>query len=306
MKSDQLKGMLIAVISEIIFGSSFIFIKMVDESISVFTLLSWRNIIALCLMTILIKIKILKVDYRGKNIRPVLALSLFQPVLYYIFETIGVRLTTASETGMLLACCPAITMIFAIVLVKERVNRLQRAFMLLAVFGGILSAVLGGFEASYNLLGYFVLVLAMCCESMYAIISSVIKDLTSTEKTYAMTIAGTVVFTSIALIQHAMGGTVGEYITLPFNDTSFAVAVLFLSICCNIIGFLTGNYVLPIIGAAKRGACGGFGTVTAILGGVLILHESFPPGKIIATILIMVGAYGVLFSNLKNGSSKKG
>ena len=113
-------------------------------------------------------------------------------------------------------------------------------------------------------------------------------------------------FTLLAAAEQIAVGNLKDFIFLPVHDKQFLIAVLFLSLGCNVIGFLCGNYVLPIIGATKRGACGGFGTVVAILGGVIILKESFLPLQMVATVLILAGAYGVLFSSRPEPAAESG
>ena len=297
MKRNETIALFIGLFSEMLFGASFVFIKMVRDSISIFSLLAWRNIFGLIFMVFLIKAGVLKVDYRGKGLKPLLLLSLFQPVTYYIFETAGVRMTTASESGMLLACCPIITMCFAAAFLKDMPTRKQACFMVMTVAGGLLAAAVGGIRTSGNGFGYLFLLIAMCCEASYAILSQSIRSFNSAEKTFAMVSAGALVFTLLAAAEQIAVGNLKDFIFLPVHDKQFLIAVLFLSLGCNVIGFLCGNYVLPIIGATKRGACGGFGTVVAILGGVIILKESFLPLQMVATVLILAGAYGVLFSS---------
>ena len=305
MRNRQTRALFIALFSEMLFGASFVFIKMVNDSIPIMSLLSWRNLFALLFMIILVRAGVLRVKFRGKNIRPLVFISIFQPVTYYIFETVGVRMTTASESGMLLACCPIITMCFAIIFLKDYPTGRQIFFMIITVAGGLLAASIGGIQTSNSLWGYMLLLVAMCCEAAYAILSQAIKSFNSAEKTFAMVIAGASVFTTLAIIENILKGSLSDYLLLPIQDKSFLTAVLFLSLGCNVAGFLSGNYVLPIIGATKRGACGGVGTVVAILGGIVVLKEPFLPMQMVATILILIGAYGVLFSARKHHACSK-
>ena len=46
---------------------------------------------------------VLKVNLRAKNLCPLLILGLIQPVLYFIFETIGIALTSAPEASIVVA-----------------------------------------------------------------------------------------------------------------------------------------------------------------------------------------------------------
>lgn len=286
-------ALIIAVCSEIIFGLSFIFIKMCVDTISVFTLLSWRSITAFVTMTACALLGVVKINLKGKNLRSLFLLSLFQPVLYFIMETLGVRFTNASESGTLLACIPIITMFFSVIFLKDKPTRQQVFFMLLSVTGAVMIGTMNGFSASSNVIGYLFLLTAMASESAYAITSQKIKDFNSAEKTYAMITSGTVVFTSCALIEHGIKGTLTEYLTLPFTDSGFLTCILYLGIGCSVIAFFCANYAISVIGATRRAVFAGLATITAIVGGVFYLGEPFSLLQGVATVLILVGAYGV-------------
>lgn len=291
--NKQAGAVMIALFSEILFGLSFIFIRMCVTTVSVFTLLSWRSLLAFAAMTVCALLGIVKIDLKGKNLRPLLLLSLFQPVSYFIFETLGVRLTTASESGTILACIPIVTMIFSTVFLKDKPTRSQVFFMILSVAGALIIGAINGLTASSNVLGYLFLVGAMCSESAYAITSQKLKDFNSAEKTYAMITSGAIVFTGCALVEHGFHGTLAYYLTLPFIDTGFLACVLYLSLGCSVIAFFCANYSISVIGATRRAAFAGLATITSIIGGVFYLHESFSLIQGIATILILAGAYGV-------------
>lgn len=292
-KNKYASAIAIALFSEVLFGLSFIFIKMIVGDVSVFTLLSWRSLFAFTAMTICVLTGVLKVNLKGKNIKPLLMLSFFQPVAYFIMETMGVRFTTASESGTILACIPIVTMIFSAFFLKDKPSRRQVFFMILSVTGAMIIGLVNGFSASSNVAGYLFLLVAMCSESAYAITSQKLKDFNSAEKTYAMVTSGAIVFTGVALVEHGIGGTMSYYLSLPFTDMNFLICILYLSIGCSVIAFFCANYSIAVIGATRRASFAGLATVTSILGGVLYLHESFSLIQGAATVLILVGAYGV-------------
>ena len=287
------------------FGLSFIFIKMCVTEIPLFTMLAWRNIIALIAMTVCVMTGILKVNLKGKDLKPLLVLSLFQPILYYILEALGVKLTTASESGIIIACIPIMTMIFSIIFLKDKPTKLQRFFMVLTVAGAIIVAGIGGLQTSSNLLGYFILILAVCSDAAYSITSQKLKDFTSAEKTYAMCITGTVVFTVCALVDSGVNGTMKDLVTLPFTNMGFLACVLYLALGCNIIAFLCSNYAISIIGATRRSAFAAVSTVITVVAGVFYLHEPFSWLQALATVMILAGATGVNFAGRKDGGTEK-
>ncbi|MEY8367410.1 DMT family transporter [Anaerovoracaceae bacterium 42-11] len=292
-KNVYSKGIIIAVFSEVLFGLSFIFIRMCVDEVSVFTLLSWRTMVAFIAMTICAALGIIKIDLKGKNLKPLLLLSFFQPVLYFIMETLGVQRTTAAESGVLLACIPIITMVFSAVFLRDKPTKLQVACMVVTVAGAVMIGMGGELTTSSSVLGYLFLLAAMCSESAYAITSQNIKGFNSAEKTYAMVVSGAVVFTGCALVEHAMNGTVVAFLTLPFHNSGFLICILYLSLGCNLIAFLCANYSISIIGATKRAAFASIASVTSVLGGVFYLGETFTKTQIAATVLVLAGVYGV-------------
>ena len=106
-KGKVLLGILAIIICEVLFGFSFLFTKTITASVSPLTLLSWRFIIAFIVMSLLAIVGIIKLDFRRKSLAPLLLVAIFHPVLYFIGETTGIRLTTASESGTVIACIPA-------------------------------------------------------------------------------------------------------------------------------------------------------------------------------------------------------
>lgn len=294
------RGLMIAVFSEILFGMSFIFIRLCIENVSVFTLLSWRCIVAFIAMTGCVAAGLLDVNLKKRNLKPLLLISLFQPVLYYILETMGVRLTTASESGVLVACIPIITMIFSAVFLKDKPTGKQAVCMIVTVIGAVLIGVGGDITASGNLLGYLFLLLAMCSEGAYSITSQKVQEFNSAEKTYAMVTSGVVVFTGVAVIEHIHSGTMMEYITMPFNDFRFGICILFLGLGCNVIAFFCANYAISVIGATKRAALAGIASIVSLVGGVFYLGETFTGMQVFATVLVLCGAFGVNAFGKKN------
>ena len=298
--SKTFKAVALCLVTSFLFGLSFIFIKMCVTEISLFTMLAWRNIIALVAMTVCILLGVLKVNLKGKDIKPLLLLSLFQPIFYYILEALGVKLTTASESGIIIACIPIMTMIFSIVFLKDKPTKLQVLFMILTVSGAVIVAGIGGLQTSSNILGYFILILAVCSDAAYSITSQKLKDFNSAEKTYAMCISGTVVFTACALVENGFKGTLTEFVTLPFTNMGVLACVMYLAIGCNIIAFLCSNYAISVIGATRRAAFAAVSTVITVVAGVFYLHEPFSLIQGIATAMILIGATGVNFAVRKD------
>ena len=133
--SKQVLGMVSATASSLLFGLSFMFVKQSVNNVSAFTLLSWRFLFAFFGMCICALFGLLKISLRRKPLKPLLLIALFQPILYYIVETWGIALTTATESGIVIACIPIVTVILSALMLKEPPTRRQTLSIVLSVAG---------------------------------------------------------------------------------------------------------------------------------------------------------------------------
>ncbi len=299
IKNDVL-GVLCGVFAHVLFALSFLFTKEAVNTYSAFTLLSWRFLFAVAAMGICALLGVIKVDFRKKSIRPLLLIAFFQPVLYFIGETIGIQLTTASESGVMVTLLPIITIILCSLIIKERPTRPQVVGIVVSIAGVLMIVLVKGLEASLNVVGYLMLLIAMISDGLCVTFSRKAVDYTSQEKTFMMAILGAVVFTGMALVEHGINGTMGEYLRAPFVDKSFLVAVLYLAIGCQVLAFLMANYAIAVIGAARCTSFAGVTTVVAVLAGVIVLKESFSLLQGIGTTLVIAGVYVANYVATKN------
>ena len=120
-KSNNLiTGCLCALGCEIFFGLSYIFTKQATDNASALSLLGWRFFIAFIFMSSLILLGFIKIDLKNKEIKPLLLVALFSPVIYFIGETIGISHTTASESGVFLACIPVVSLLASTVILHKK------------------------------------------------------------------------------------------------------------------------------------------------------------------------------------------
>ncbi len=285
-------AVLCSITASALFGLSFMFTKKTVSEVSSLSLLAWRFTFAFIAMSICALLKIIKLDLKRKSIKPLLVIAVFQPVLYFIGETYGIQLTTSSESGAIVACLPLITICMSALMLHEPPTKLQTISIIVSVVGVVLIVISKGLNASLNVWGYLLLLMAMLSDSLYVIKARKASNYTSAEKTYIMAAMGTATFMSAALVENALSGTTGEFLSLPFTNMDFLTGILYLSICCSVIAFLLTNYSLGIIGANRAASFAGVTTIVSVLAGVVFLHEDFSLIQGAGTILVLVGVYG--------------
>lgn len=294
MSQDQKKrraGIIAQIIAQVMFGLSFMFTKEATNSATPFQLLSWRFTLAAILFLILIKAGFFKVSFRGKNLKTALLLGTLHPVIYFIFENQGIALTSAGESGTIIATVPIFALIASILVLKYRTNRYQITGIVLTIVGAIILVLGKQSSPTFNLLGYVLLFGCVIAYSIFAILSEKTAEFSSVEKAAIMIFTGAVFFTVTNLIIEFISGGPAAFLRLPFTNHTFLIAILYLGIGSSIIAFTCNNYALETIGTAATSSFQGIGTTVSVLAGAIFLHEQLSFPQIIATILIISGVF---------------
>ncbi len=158
-----------------IFGFSFLFSKLALDTAEPLILLAVRFAAAFIFMNLLCLFGLAKIDIKGKNIMPLLILGLLQPVLYFISETFGLKYTTSSFTGIMIALIPIAGLFFGAVLLKERPTALQIFFSVLSV-SGVLFMTAADDIGTFNIKGFIILIGAIVSAALFSIQSRAIAD----------------------------------------------------------------------------------------------------------------------------------
>lgn len=226
----------------LLWGLSFLGTKVLLGFMEPVEILAVRWTLAFVFFSVLVLLRIVKVDYRGKPVRKILAAAALQPCLYSIMETWGVNLTTASETSIFIALVPMAVVMLNRIFLHRTVNRIN-AFAILLSFSGVLVCVAFSplFSVGSRLSGYLILLGAVLSGAGYTVYSSTIgADFTPMEITYILTAAGSAFFNLLALAQ---GGCLEGYL-LFFRDGRVMIALLYLGVGCSCVAYMIFNYAL--------------------------------------------------------------
>lgn len=284
-------GVLAAIACEFIFGLSYMTTKFGMESASSLALLGWRFFVAFIAMSLAILFGIIKIDLRGKPIRPLLMVAIFSPTLYFIGETLGISHTTASESGVFLACIPIASLLASTIFLKKKPTKNQLIGILITLSGALFTVLSIGMESSLSLLGYLFLLIAVLSNAFYSVLVEKAVSYTSIEITYVMLVVGASVFGLIAFIEALINKNLEGLVCLPFRKPAFGQAILYQGIVCSLIGFFLSNIAISRLGVNKTASFIGVSTVVSILSGTLMLGEKFSGLQIFGAGLILIGVY---------------
>ncbi|WP_242826186.1 DMT family transporter [Caloramator sp. ALD01] len=290
---------LAGVTMSLIFGFSFIFSKAALETLSTFELLFLRFTTATITMSLLILFGIVKVNLKGKNLKPLILVALWQPIIYFIMETKGLQYTTSSEAGVMMAFIPVLVAILAAFLLDEKPSKLQWIFIVISVIG-VLTIVLGGgnLEAKAQLKGIIFLLSAVFSAAMFNIYSRrASQNFTPYETTYFMMILGMIVFGTLYFIQGIISNDIS---ILSKINTQVLISIFYLGVLSSVFAFLLVNYSLSKLPASQSSVFANLTTVVSVIAGITIRGESFETYKLIGAVMIIIGVWGTNYFGILN------
>lgn len=291
--SGEKKGMLAAIVANVIFGLSYLFSKMALEVTEPMILLGARFTITLIALNVLVFTRVLKLNLRGKPIIWPILLGVLQPVLYFVLENYGLKYTTTSFTGMVSSVSPIFTAILGALLLRERPNRRQWMCIGLSI-AGVLLVSIGSTGGKNTLSGCLCLLGAYFSGSFYSIlVRRLSRKFSAFELTYIMFTVGFVFFAALAFIQYR-GATI-SMIGSALSSPSFIVAIIYLGAVASVGAYMLINYSLSKLPVTRSTVFGSISTLVSILAGIVVMHDPFAWNSILAFVLILTGVWGVKF-----------
>jgi drug/metabolite transporter (DMT)-like permease len=280
-------------ISSTIFGLSFLFSKQALTVASPSMLMAFRFMLAFIVMTAFLLFKAIKVDYRNKPIGKLILLGLAEPVIYFLFETYGIKQASSSIAGLMLSIIPIAVTLLGAYFLKEVPSFKRVCFIIISVTGVALIAVMdstGNGESS--IWGILMLLGAVTCAGFFSIISrNISKHFKPAEITYFMMAFGAVWFNIMAVVELLFKGQLNTFFE-PLKSRTFIISILYLGIISSIIAYFLTNYTLSKLQASRSSVFSNISTIVSIIAGVVILKESFHLYHFIGSLLILIGVWG--------------
>jgi len=292
MKEDRPLGAYMALSAAVLFwGLSFVATKVALETFPVFTLIFARFGLGSCLFLILLAFRGFPNFSRKDHLRLVLT-ALFEPGLYFVFETIGLQHTTAPEAALIIATVPIVVLVLAVLILGERTKPVSLVGMATSLLGiGVL--VLGERQFSWamggRLLGDLLVFGAVISAAFYIVWARGLgKKYSAFEITSMQIIYGALLYVPAFLWE------LPDVQWSAISSRSLG-ALGFLTLFATVGAFLCYNYALTKVPATRASVfINGIPVVTALaawplLGETLGLMQAF------GGVLVL---FGVCLANL--------
>lgn len=290
-KSKEFKKKVFALIAitltSIFWGYSFISTKILLEELPPISIAFFRQVIASIVMVV---IMLFSKSFKKMTKRDLILLaiaSFFGVVLYFVFENIGLKYTTASNASIIVAAVPIFTLVTESIFYKLKITVKLIICVALSV-AGVFMVILeqGSLDLSSSTLkGNILMLLAMMAWVVYTIIS---KGLTSR-------------YTGLLLTTYQM--IVSSILFIPFIihevpkwhtiSTSAMLNLLYLSVFCSALAYYLYNLAVKELGATITTMFLNLIPVVTIIGGILVLDESISGLQIGGMVIIIASLFVV-------------
>lgn len=283
----------------LMWGFSFFGTTVALEYVEPMQLLALRWTVAAVLFLVLAAFKVIKISYKGKNLKMVLAVGILQPCIYSIFETTGIKYTTTSESSIFIATIPLMVLLIGEMFLHRK-NSMWTRLAIVMAFSGVIICVV--FSPSFSLeargLGYLLLMGAVISGALYSFVSSrAAAEFNAVEVTFTIAIMGSIFFN---VLNFAMGYGFSGYAAC-FHDGRLMAGVLFLGIGCSCIAYLVFNYALAVLPTAiASNLIANSSTAVGVVSGCMFAGDPFGWYTVFG-VAMTIG--GVCLASLKGKSS---
>ena len=267
-------------------GFSFVATKVALQSFTPFCLIFFRFIAASGFFVLLL-------SRRGfprlsrRNLGQLALLAVFQPGLYFTFETIGLQYTSATKTSLIIATIPVVVLLLSLVFLKERL-RLMNALGIAISLAGVSLLIFGGggnTEMAGSLFGDLLILGAVFSASIYMIMTRRLGQSISPVQITAMQIIfGAVIF---------FPAFIWDLPRMHWSAVSreSLIALVLLTLFATIGAFLCYNFALSRIPAARAAVCINAIPLVTTFGAWLILDERLTAVQCLGGVIVLGAVY---------------
>jgi drug/metabolite transporter (DMT)-like permease len=270
----------------VIWGWTFVATKICLQYVTPVELIGLRFVIGLPVLWLVVRAKRLKVSFSRKERRSVL-LGAAVLTAHFLVQVNGLKYTSATNTGWLMAVIPLVMALLAFLILRERLSRAAWLGIGVAT-SGVLVLVSGGRLASFDWLKSIGDWLVLASAHTWALYTIAVRDVTRARNPLAVTLA--VMMPAAVLILALMLPTADwrNILGMPLDGI---VAMLFLGILGHAVGHWFWQEGVARVGAARAGVFLYLEPLATTSLAVPLLGEAFGLATALGGLLVLAGVY---------------
>jgi drug/metabolite transporter (DMT)-like permease len=273
------RGLLLFIAMSVIWGISYLFIRIAVKELSPVALVFMRCAIS---AAILLPIVLARGELRGlrKSWLPLLVFAAVEIGIPWFMLSSAEQTITSSLAGLLIAAVPLVSVVIATILGnREHLGMASISGLMLGLAG--VAAIVGFDVGASGPLALVEMAVVVVCYSLGpVIIARYLGDLPSMGVTASALAIGALVYAPLAVFQWPR--------SVPHADV--IASVLVLALLCTAIAFVFFFALIAEIGPVRATVFTYINPAVAAVVGVIVLHESFTAGMAIGFVLVLAGS----------------
>ena len=286
MENRNKAGHLCALLTIIIWGTTFISTKILLVDFQPVEILFFRFVMGLLALLIIYPHR-LKTTTKRQELTFALA-GLCGICLYYILENIALTYTMASNVGVIISVAPFFTAIMSHLFLKEE-GKLRANFFIGFVVAmiGIFLISFNGSKLELNPVGDLLALLAAFVWACYSILTKKI----SSYGYHTILTTRRVFFYGILFMIPTLFMFDFHLELSRFTNPVYLFNIIFLGLGASALCFVSWNLAVKVLGAVKTSIYIYMVPVITVVTSTLILHEQITALSIIGTLLTLAGLF---------------
>ncbi|MCM3033155.1 MULTISPECIES: DMT family transporter [unclassified Niallia] len=285
---NTLLGSLYLILASSIWGGMYVVVKVVVAVIPPLELVWMRYMVAILALLLIGLLTKQKWRIEKRYILLIIAIGIIGNTISIVAQETGTMLSTAQMGAIITSSTPAFMVIFARLILKERLTINKAISVCLATVGVVLIVGIGNMSVSNTLGGVSLVIAALTWALMSVLVKRVPSDYSQIVVTTYATLVALVLLTPFVLPRLS---------AINFSELTHPTiwgGLLYLGVISTAGGFLLWNRGLQMLNASSGGIYFFFQPVVGTLLGWLLLGERIGIMFWIGSFLILIGVLFVI------------
>ena len=268
------------------FAFSYVWFKIANEAYRPLTIVFFRLVISVVVLSSYLFLTNRFQKIKKKDRVYFFFIALFEPFLYFIFESHGLTLVSSTVASVLIATIPIFTAIGALVFFREKLNLFNYAGIVISSAGILIFILAGKSNLSINLKGIILMLCAVLCATGYSLILRKLAN--SYRPVYIVNvqnIIGLSLFLPVFLIFE------GRHIPGMVFDAKAVIALIQLAVFASCGAFILFGFTVKIIGVTRANLFANIIPVLTALFAYYSIGEIITIEKFTGIIIMITGLY---------------
>ena len=274
-----------AVLATLFWGFSYVWFKQAFLVYKPITIVFLRLIAASILLSIYIKISGKKQKIARQDYKWFLLIAFFEPFCYFLGESFGLTIVSATVGAIIIATIPLFTPFFTYFLVKEKIT-IYGVLGLIISFFGVLLIITKDYTGITTIKGTLLMFFAVFSSISYGIM---VKKLTVRYSGFTIVkwqnLIGMIYFIPVFFIFEF-----SHFVSVKPN-LSVIILILKMAIFASTLAFILIAYVIKKIGLINANIFANLIPVFTAVIAYYILKESFDLKKIMGILIVLCGLF---------------